>query len=248
MEQTPVQSPALSEEDVIREHRSFVESQATQLMRQLHIRIDHEDLVAYGMMGLIQAWRRYDAANAASFVSFAFYRVRGAMIDGCRKEGWIPRERRAAGKTQPPLPLKAYKAANDHLEACHEAQLDEPPTTSMAQSVDRLTDMVGDALMIYFLEVPELATLMTSPPNQLDDSERSQEYDRLHEAIKTLDESEQAVIKRCHFAEESLTEVARSLGVSTSWCSRIHARALKKLRLRMNQEVEALDAAQATTA
>lgn len=221
---TQVQPQALTEEEVIHEYRHFVEAQASKLHRQLRLRVEREDLIAYGMVGLLQAWRRYDPSSAAAFTSFAFHRVRGAMIDGCRKEGWAPRERKA---TKP----KAIAAANDYMEAQREANQSLPASGSLTESIERVASTVGDVLTIFFLEHSELAQLdVTEDSPQHEALAREDVQKRLLAAIAQLDESEQRVIKRHHFYEDSLTEIAQTLGVSTSWCSRIHARALKKLR------------------
>ena len=105
----------MNENELIEAHRGFVEGLAHKLKRQLKIRVDVEDLIAYGYEGLLQAWRRYDTNAKASFTSFAYYRVRGAMYDGCRKEGWIPRKQAKRARQEPqsctgqtPLPLLSY--------------------------------------------------------------------------------------------------------------------------------------------
>ena len=54
--------------------------------------------------------------------------------------------------------------------------------------------------------------------------------EKLEEAIKTLDENEQILIKRHHYYDEPLTIIALDLGLSLSWCSRMHTRAIEKLR------------------
>lgn len=226
VEDTQAQQQALTEDDVIREHRNFVEAQATKLHKQLRLRVDREDLIAYGMVGLIQAWRRYDPSSDAGFISFAFHRVRGAMLDGCRKEGWAPRDRKNANAS-----VNTYQRANSYMEAQHEHNLQLPSSGSFSESVDRVTELVGDVFTIFFIDQADLDTLPAEEGNaQFDAMARDDIQRRLLAAIEQLDESEQRIIKGNHFYEESLTDIADDLGISTSWCSRIHSRALKKLR------------------
>src|SRR5437867_6469457 len=69
----------------------FVRSIAAKIKEQLPKEIEFDDLVAYGMQGLLEAAERYDGRHGTSFTTFAYYRVRGAMFDGLRGMGWLPR-------------------------------------------------------------------------------------------------------------------------------------------------------------
>jgi RNA polymerase sigma factor for flagellar operon FliA len=71
----------------------FVRSIAAKIKEQLPREIEFDDLVAYGMQGLLEAAERYDGSHGTSFTTFAYYRVRGAMFDGLRGMGWLPRTR-----------------------------------------------------------------------------------------------------------------------------------------------------------
>src|SRR5260221_12843160 len=69
----------------------FVRSIAAKIKEQLPREIEFDDLVAYGMQGLLEAAQRFDGSHGTSFTTFAYYRVRGAMFDGLRGMGWLPR-------------------------------------------------------------------------------------------------------------------------------------------------------------
>lgn len=213
----------MSEPEVVEKYGDFVEGLATKLQRTLKIRIAREDLVAYGYEGLLQAWRRYDPASKAAFTTYAYYRVRGAMYDGCRKEGWATRERR---------PRAADLAAvNAHLESNHTSSADTPPARTLSESVGRVSNAIGDVMTIMMVRQSSLEQLGgTHAPRQDAAIERKAKNERLNVAIQQLDENEQILIKRHHYYDEPLTVIAKDLNLSLSWCSRIHARALEKLR------------------
>src|SRR5258708_5017524 len=69
----------------------FVRSIAGKIREQLPREIEFDDLYNYGMQGLLEAAERYDPRHGVTFQTFAYYRVRGAMFDGLRNMGWLPR-------------------------------------------------------------------------------------------------------------------------------------------------------------
>src|SRR3954454_13471562 len=82
---------AAERDRLVEQHLSLVQAIAAKLKRTLGRTIDFEDLVAYGTKGLLEAANRFDPSQGASFTTFAYYRVRGAMLDGLRTMGWYSR-------------------------------------------------------------------------------------------------------------------------------------------------------------
>ena len=81
-----------SERDrLVSEHLSLVQAIAGKLKRTLGKSIDFDDLVGYGHKGLIEAADRFDSKQGVTFTTFAYYRIRGAMLDGLRTMGWYSR-------------------------------------------------------------------------------------------------------------------------------------------------------------
>lgn len=223
MGQDSADTRKLSDEEVVEKYRDFVEGIAGNLIKKLKIRVEHEDLVAYGFIGLLQAWERYDPSSKAAFTSFAYYRVQGAMYDGCRKEGWASRRRDTN--------IGDYAAVNDHLESHHEANASAPQARSLSESVDRASDMVGDVLTILFVRSSDLENVLVEPePRQDVTVQRKAENARLNEAIKQLGTEERVIIKRHHYYDESMHSIAADLNRSVSWVSRKHAGAIAQLR------------------
>ena len=71
-----------AETEFVDRHRALVQSIVQSVQRQLPIATDTADLEAFGFIGLLEARSRYDAARGAQFTTFAYYRIRGAIIDG----------------------------------------------------------------------------------------------------------------------------------------------------------------------
>src|SRR6187551_3436872 len=76
---------------LVEKHLPLVQSVARKLKTQITARVDFDDLVGYGSKGLIEAAERFDSKQGVTFTTFAYYRIRGAMLDGMRTMGWYSR-------------------------------------------------------------------------------------------------------------------------------------------------------------
>ena len=108
----------MHEGDDFAAHQELVERVVRRLIRELDLSCDPADLRAWGHQGVLEAKQRFDSARGVRFSTFAYYRVRGAVLDGVRSQGFI--KRRAYAK------LKAFEATDSLAEQYGEAQ----PTTS----------------------------------------------------------------------------------------------------------------------
>src|SRR4051812_21483119 len=93
---------------LVEQHLSLVQAIAAKLKRTLGRSIEFEDLVAYGAKGLIEAAERFDPQQKVAFTTFAYYRIRGAMLDGLRTMGWYSRADYAR--------YRAEERANEYLQ------------------------------------------------------------------------------------------------------------------------------------
>src|SRR3954466_5415933 len=100
---------AAERDRLIEQHLSLVHAIAGKLKRTLGRSIDFEDLVGYGSKGLVEAAERFDARQGTAFSTFAYYRIRGAMLDGLRTMGWYSRADYAR--------YRAEERANEYLQS-----------------------------------------------------------------------------------------------------------------------------------
>ena len=77
--------------ELIAQHEKMVHGLASRLRRELSLRGDLDDLIAFGFGGLLEAHHRFDPGRGVRFQTFAYYRIRGAMLDGVRKMADLPR-------------------------------------------------------------------------------------------------------------------------------------------------------------
>src|SRR5215831_15232385 len=76
---------------LVDENLAYVRALAAQIKEQLPAEIEYQELVAYGTQGLLEAARRFDPRGGATFSTYAYYRIRGAIFDGLRQMGWLSR-------------------------------------------------------------------------------------------------------------------------------------------------------------
>ena len=216
----------------------LVASIARQLSRSIGRAAEADDLISYGQSGLLEAARRYDAARGVPFRAFAAFRVRGAMLDGIRQLSHLPRRVHER--------LKAFEAASQFSEgALEDLAAPPPPGETGADRERRLSDhlagmataiatgMVADAA----LDDQGLATAISMDPTPEESSEREQLLMLVRESIETLPEQEATLIRRHYLEGERFDHVATDLGMSKSWASRLHTRAIGRLTKRLSSRL-----------
>jgi RNA polymerase sigma factor for flagellar operon FliA len=213
-------------------HLDLVDVIARQLARELGRTVELDDLRSMGQQGLLEAARRFDEGRGVSFRRFANYRVRGAMLDGIRKSAPLPRRAHAR--------IRALEAALLVSEAAAEDAA--PGSIQDAKSSDqKLTEHLADmatAMAMGLLATPavgdegELAALDTSisPEDAVAQAELRQ---LVVGALDDLPEDERTLVRRHYLDGERFDQVAASLGLSKSWGSRLHTRAIARLTKRL---------------
>jgi RNA polymerase sigma factor for flagellar operon FliA len=184
-----------------------------------------QDLVAFGYQGLLEARQRFDAARGVQFKSFAYYRVRGAVVDGVRSMAYLPRRAYAR--------LKAAEAVDLEGEQITDAAGNAAPAQDAESALRVLDGVLGRVAAAY-------ATAASAEDAPQDDPEESllarERRDAVQAALATLPEQE-AFLLRGHYIEgRNFDELAAELGLSKSWASRIHTRALGRLREALSRE------------
>lgn len=207
------------DDQFVREYEGFVRGVATHTRAQLGVDTPLEDLVAFGFSGLLEARQRFDAAKGVAFKSFAYYRVRGAMLDGIRAMARLPRRAYAR--------LKAAEALDQMSEANAQGLAGQKPATEVGlRAIDAILGRVAAAYTVAVSA--EDADAGAGSPEQA--YLRSERATRLRDALATLPEREQRMIRGHYFDDRQFDDVSHELGISKSWGSRVHAHALDLLR------------------
>ena len=208
--------------------QALVRSLAAKIARTTGVHVDLDDLIAYGQIGLAEAARDYHPGRGSQFTSYAYYRIRGAIYDGISKMSWTSRSRYHR--------LRYEQLANETLREVNEAaeeSSDEGDAKWFRGVTEKLTVVFlsshgeddaawGDAL----IEDPSAA-----PPVEVASREIAQ---KLRELVATLPPAERRLIRTIYFEGATLQEAATALGISKSWASRLHAKTLSQLAVRLH--------------
>ena len=224
----------------------FVERLARRVAATMPHSIDIGDLVQDGVIGLIDAARRFDEGRGIKFETFAERRVRGAMIDALRKDAWprgVRRQRReleAAREElrrelgcEPSLADLAAKVGSDEKRLGRTiVRINAIESTSPLANHDHL----GESTL------PQ--ALIPSEPEQPDTAyEREETSGRVRAAIASLPPREQKVIGLYYYGEVTMKQVGAEIGVNESRVSQLHARAIRRLRDALGSMVPSAEAA-----
>ena len=204
--------------------------------------VDEQDLVSYGLLGLIGAIERFDPSREIKFETFAMARIRGAIIDELRSLDWVPRSVRSRARE--------IERANVALEA----ELGRPPSEEeMADHLglgveefrDELLEIANSSVLalddLWTFADPEgggsqISVLDTiRDPNAADpetEAQTTELKDRLADAIESLPERERLVVALYYYENLTLREIGEILGVTESRVSQLHTKAVLSLRSR----------------
>ena len=206
----------------IREALPLVRSIADHLRRRYTLSMPFEDLCAFGVTGLVRAMGRFDPSRQASFSTYAYHRIRGAMLDGLRRSdrqySFDMRRR-----------LAAERRTNEYL-AARSADAPSDSATSPEESLSDLASILSDLTTIHLASSAGRAGIeeMTADP----DEEAHQRWiqNRVQQAIASLPEKERHVVELYYYSDDSFGEIGEKLGMSRPWAYRLHKRALRSLR------------------
>jgi RNA polymerase sigma factor for flagellar operon FliA len=201
-------------------HQELVERVVQRLIRELDLSCEPGDLRAWGHQGLLEAKQRFDPARKVRFSTFAYYRVRGAVLDGVRSQGFL--KRRAYAK------LKAFEAADSIAEQYAESAASGPSPSCQARARD-LDDAIGKISAAYVLSALGQAEERTADtPETL--VEAAESRNAVHDGLSSLPEKERKLLEAVYFGGATIEQAGAALGLSKSWASRMHAKALSRMR------------------
>lgn len=203
--------------------------------------LEQEDLVSYGIFGLMEAIKKFDYTRGVKFETYASQRIRGAIVDALRREQWAPRS--VADKLKE-LQRAYQKFENAGIVDVTETQLAE----EMGISIKELRDIMAEICQLSVVSLDEFLhghdmenicrvdTLSDpSSPNPIANILEDEFKDYLSAAIDELPEKDRVVISLYYYEELTLREIGKVLEVSESRVSQLHARALMRLRENLNK-------------
>ena len=228
-------------EQILLEHLAQVHHIARRIHDRLPPQVPLDDLVHAGILGLMDAVRKYDPRKNVLLKHYAEFRIRGAILDSLRQVDWSPRALR-----------RQAKRVEQAKFVCR-ARLGRDPSESeiadeIGVSLARLQRIIGD---VRGLDVSSLHSEISDPNGEdaIDPPADAQE-DPFHQALRSemtgllgkalgeLAEREREVLALYHFQELTMKQIGATLGIGESRVSQIHSAALLRLRARLRQMTE----------
>jgi RNA polymerase sigma factor for flagellar operon FliA len=222
------------QEQVLIEHLPMVRFLARRIHERLPQHVDIEDMVSAGVVGLMDAFSKFDPAKKVQFRSYAQFRIRGAILDSLRTLDWSPRELRRKGRAVEEA-IRVLTARLGH--APNEAEVAEEMGLSLEEYQQLLGDLKGLEIGTLHMErnedsgEEELAYIPGRPEDDpLFRCLRGELEDRLTGAIQNLPDRERLVMSLYYYEEMTMREIGLALGVVESRVSQMHASAVVHLR------------------
>lgn len=232
---------------VMKEREKFIESYiplvkyiASRVIIGKNKYVEYEDLVGYGMIGLMDAMKKFDESKGMKFSTYASIRIRGAMIDEIRKNSPV-------SKTI----MDKLNRFNNGVEELQRKLLREPTTKEICEALNITAEEVYEIeRYINYISIVSLDEVIFSDdddikimgiiedqnsPSPERDLEEKEEIEVLHSAIKELNEKDQIVLSLYYYEGLTLKQIGAVLDVSESRVCQLHARAIRNLRANMKK-------------
>ncbi|MDE6622075.1 MAG: FliA/WhiG family RNA polymerase sigma factor [Lachnospiraceae bacterium] len=231
-------------EKLILEYASLVKVVAGRLSMYLGYNVEYEDLVSYGVFGLIDAIDKFDMGKEVKFETYASLRIRGAILDQIRKMDWIPRTIRQRqkqidtamkdleqrnGRPATDAEIAAYMGISEDEFLDWQNQVKADNIISLNEYVEQGNDISSEKSISSGFETPESVV------------EKSELKEMLEESLELLTDKEKKVILLYYYEELTLKEISRVLEVSESRISQLHTKALQKMKTKMGSYIGILD-------
>lgn len=208
---------------LIQQYLPFATSIANKIGRSISSEVDYEDILCTARLGLLEAARRFDNRFHVDFKTFAYYRIKGAIYDGLRKTGWVPRSLYSR--------IKFDQAANEYMQTISEKITDS--VEKVQGSVEQLYDTINSLASIYVMSIDGMEDFEVEDKAAHRDMEHKVEFqkvkEKMRDAIECLPEKERKLVKMYYFQNKTLQEIGNKLNLSKSWVSRLHAKSLEIL-------------------
>lgn len=226
--------------ELVTAHLEVARKAAAVIYPRVRGHIEFDELEAWGRVGLVEAAQRFKPDTGASFATFAWYRVYGAIMDGVRRATPISRRQYAQ--------LMALRSAAEYLEQRGNAERSTtqqgpsaaPSVASTAEALAKVRDAMAAIKTVYLTSLDAAREKGFEPASAAANAEATvatqQQHEQLRAAIAALPEKEQALLTKHYYEGKTLDAAGAELGVSKSWASRIHAQAIDRLRPRMTVE------------
>lgn len=234
--------PAIKDK-LILEYAHIVKYVAGRLSIYFGSNVEYDDLMGYGVFGLIDAIDKFDLSKGVKFETYASLRIRGSIIDSIRELDWVPRSLRQKSKELE----RVYRELENMLGR---SATDEEVARKLGISIKDLNKLLNEVNLSSMVSLEEfldqnyeVGTITTN----VNKEERPEGYIEitevkrmLVEAIDRLPEKEKKVVSLYYFNDLTLKEISAIMKVSESRISQLHTKAILRLRGKLTRHKSVL--------
>ncbi|CFX66399.1 RNA polymerase sigma factor, FliA/WhiG [Syntrophomonas zehnderi OL-4] len=224
-------------DNLILNYAPMVKYLANRLAISLSSVVETDELISYGIEGLIDAIEKYDHKRNIKFETYAITRIRGSMIDGLRAMDWVPVSLRQKGKELE----KTYAVLETRL---NRAVTDQELADEMGISLDNLMVLFRELAATTIISLDDFISGDDTNNNKrfidmledeaaadaLDMVELAEVKNLLKNSIERLPEKEKRVVYLYYYEGLTLKEIGAVLSLSESRISQLHTKAILRLR------------------
>lgn len=231
------QNPQIREK-LILEYAPLVKLVAGRLSMYLGYNVEYEDLVSYGIFGLIDAIDKFDYSKAVKFETYASLRIRGAILDQIRKMDWIPRTIRQRQK-QIDQVMRQIESEKGRVAT------DEEVAVGLGISIEEYVEWQSKMKITNVVSLNEFLEQGSEVPNPNTGSkhfmmpedaiEQEELKIILEESLNLLTVKERRVIELYYYEDLTLKEISHVLEVTESRVSQLHTKALQKMKVKLGK-------------
>jgi RNA polymerase sigma factor for flagellar operon FliA len=225
-------------EKLILRYAHLVKFVAGRLSIHIGQHVEYDDMLSYGIFGLIDAIDKFDCEKGVKFETYASLRIRGSIIDSIRKLDWVPRTLRQKNKQ---LDIAFSELENELGREPLETELAEKLNMSLEDTQDLIkkSSVVSLISLNDYLEQNHESAFTSATGAQTDGPdvayEKYEVKQMLVDAIDKLSEKEKRVVTLYYFEDLTLKEISAVMGVSESRISQIHSKAVSRLKARLGK-------------
>lgn len=234
-------SESTQKDELVKRFLPLVRYVASRMSVKFPTGLDFEDILSFGVLGLLDAAERFEPERGFSFQTFAVPRIRGAILDELRRFDWISRSGREK--------LQKFERTLEDITKSGGSKDDSAVMKAMnidEKSYRELLDIASRSYMVSLDDVLALddgavqreETISDDRLSALDIIEQEEEVNMVVSALKTLPERERLLLSLYYYEGLTLKEIGKVLGVTESRVSQLHGRALSLLRAELKNAMQ----------
>ena len=199
---------------LVKDHQELVYHLAMRVYRRLPVKHDLDDLIGYGMIGLVEAAKKYQKSRGVEFTTFAYPRINGAIYDGVSKLSWMSRSR--------------YNRLRREQKTAEAAEKQEPQHQTHTDEIGMVRSFDPESAEIEYQDESNVVTQVA----------RTEELQILGNLISELPNRENRLITMIYVEGLTLQVASERLGISKSWASRMHRKTLTRLAIEIRERTQ----------